>query len=206
MNFDDLRRNWQSQPPHARVTVDSALLLNEVRRNQRQFVRTIFWRDVREIGAAVIVAPFFVVSAFKSGLWLLVAPAVASAGVALFMLRDRWIQRKQPTARADSLRDCVEASLRQVRHQAWLLRNVFWWYLLPLGLSVELVFGWAVWKGIKSGNRPMILEWIGCSLACAVLYYLLYLLNQWVVRKMLEPRRQELQDLLSALDQPPATG
>jgi hypothetical protein len=38
---------WQSQPSPQRLTLDAGLVLNEVRRNERQFAATIFRRDVR---------------------------------------------------------------------------------------------------------------------------------------------------------------
>ena len=52
MNFEELQEAWQSQDTSAKVTIRADALLKEVRRKQRQFRATIFWRDVRELGVA----------------------------------------------------------------------------------------------------------------------------------------------------------
>ena len=62
MNFEDLQKAWQSQDAGAKVTINADVLLKEVRRNQRHFRATIFWRDVREVGVAFLLTLLFFVS------------------------------------------------------------------------------------------------------------------------------------------------
>ena len=50
----------------------------------------------------------------------------------------------------------MESSLAQVEHQIWLLRNVFWWYLLPLALATLAFFGQVAWQ-VRSGGWLMAL-------------------------------------------------
>ncbi len=45
--------------PARKVTINADVLLNEVRRNQQNFRRMIFWRDVREVGVAALLVPVF---------------------------------------------------------------------------------------------------------------------------------------------------
>ena len=59
MNFEALQKTWQSQDASAKVTINADVLLKEVRRNQRHFWATIFWRDVREVGVAFLLTLFF---------------------------------------------------------------------------------------------------------------------------------------------------
>ena len=99
----------------------------------------------------------------------------------------------------------MESSLAQVEHQIWLLRNVFWWYLLPLALSMLAFFGQVAWQDavgrLVDGSRR-IAEWSPWS---CIVFAGVYWLNQNAVRSELEPRRQELEALLTSLkDETPA--
>ena len=132
MEFDDLQRAWQSQDPAAHVTIKADLLLKEVRRNQRQFWATIFWRDVREVGAAVLLAVWFIYEAVRDHAGSYALCALLCGGVGAYIVWDRLAHKKSQPAFNGTLKSCIEASLAQVNHQIWLLRNVFWWYLLPL--------------------------------------------------------------------------
>ena len=48
-----------------------------------------------------------------------------------FFLVDRLRHRNVPPVAGEPLRRRVELSLAQVEHQIWLLKHVFWWYILP---------------------------------------------------------------------------
>lgn len=79
-----------------------------------------------------------------------------------------------------------------------MLRNVHWWYLLPLALSVLAFVGQVSWQ-TRSGGWWTALA---LTMEIAVLVLVLvsvYGLNQTAVRSELEPRRQELKVLLASL-------
>ena len=136
MNFEELQKAWQSQGPAPRLALHADLVLREVEHNRKHFVRMIFWRDVREVVVAIAVAPIF----FKIGLqcrqWVWFVPGLAALCVVSYLVGDRWVRRKLKPAATDPLGACIQASLMQVNHQIWLSKNVFWWALLPLGLSL----------------------------------------------------------------------
>ncbi len=69
--------------------------------------------------------------------------------------------------------------------KSWLLKNVFWWYLAPLAAGLVIWFAYC--------NAYID---IAVSLA---LYAGVYWLNQWAVRKELLPRKQELEQLRTGL-------
>lgn len=197
MNFEDMQKAWQSHDAGAKVLIDADVLLNEVRRNQQNFRATILWRDAREIGVAAIMAWLFLHWAVRDRLWPLYLVALACIGVGAFMVVDRLLQRRKQPAANDALKACVEGSLSQVNHQIWLLKNVLWWYLLPLATALAIFTGVCVWH---SRHVALVVAG-GCVylLLVVLVYWGIYRLNQCAVRKGLEPRRQELETLLASL-------
>src|SRR4030095_8476111 len=139
MNFDELQKAWQSEGAQARLTVDADLLLKEVQRNHRSFARTIFCRDVREVGVALVLIPVWIFMGIHWTLpwtWYLCVPALL--WIAGFMLADRKRQRRRASLPGDRVCSQIQSSLAQVEHQIWLLRNILWWYLLPLGVPIVI--------------------------------------------------------------------
>jgi hypothetical protein len=199
MNFEELQKAWQSQNPGATVTINTDLLLKEVRRNQHHFWMTIFWRDAREVGVAAFLTWLFLHWAIRDREWSLYLLSFSCFGVGLFMLVDRWLQRRKRPVTNDPLRSCIEASLLQVHHQIWLLKNVFWWYLLPLAAAIGISICAGIWRTRQAGFSVMK-GWVVFVLFGVLIYWGVYWLNQFVVRKHLEPRRQELESLLASLD------
>src|SRR5258706_7416436 len=113
------------------VNANADVLLNEVRRNQQQFRKTIFWRDAREVGAAVVLMVVSLTCGIQWHWWSLYFLAFCCFFVGAFFLVDRFIQRRKQPVTNDSLQACIQSFLLEVNHQIWLLKNIFWWYLLP---------------------------------------------------------------------------
>jgi hypothetical protein len=194
MNFETLQQRWQKQETRSPAKVDASLVLQEVRRNHRSFERTIFWRDFREVGAALLATIYFV---FRTRGWTDYLLGSAAAGVGIYILVDRLRQRKNRPSQSESLRSFVESSLHQVRHQSWLLRNVLWWYLLPLMAPVLISIA------VQADNLRQCMRH---SVIILVMTWLIYKLNQNAVRTQLVPREQELERLLAGIEEPPADG
>lgn len=197
MNPDELKEVWRTQLTGRRVTLNADIVLRELERSKSHFEATILWRDMREVGAAVFVAAFFLWFGIKDHAWPPLVLAALCAGVAVFMVVDRFLQRKRRPTYSDPLLACVEESLAQINHQIWLLKNVFWWYLLPLGVGCALSWGQVSWTLLKAGLwrlKDLVIPLVG-----VLFYWGIYRLNQWAVKKDLEPRRQELETLLQSL-------
>ena len=200
MNFEDLQKAWQSQDAGAKLIINADLLLKEVRRNQRQFWRTIFWRDVREVGVAFWLTWYFMQRGLRTDAWTDCLVALACFGVGAFMVVDRLLQRRKQPVASDALVGCVETSLRQVNHQIWLLKNVFWWYLLPLSAALGVSVAVSSWQARSHASQ--LIGWCVYSVVCILLDWFLYWLNQAAVKKSLEPRRRELEALLAETGNP----
>ena len=201
MTFDELQKNWRSQQPDPKLAIDPEMLLREIKRNKESFESGIFWRDVREVGVAVVLIPVFLYYGIRDSLWPLCLLAVLCLWVAVFLVADRIVQKRRQPCLSDTLFNCVESSLAQVKHQIWLVSNVLWWYLAPLGIGVLIWFGYCGISVIIIENPPIgwVFFILGCIFGTILLYWGVYWLNQRAVRKELIPRKDELEDILNSL-------
>jgi hypothetical protein len=201
--FDNLQKAWQCQHANAKLPVnaDPDVLLKEVRRNQ-QLWRTInLWDAMLEIGGGFLGALCFSYLGLRHARWtpfrlpdwdfLLVA--FACAGMGSFRLMNRIIQGRKQTTANDPLKACIEASLKEVNHDIWLQRNVFWWCWLPFTTAFAVSFCYASLRL----HTPKFLAFL--VLFVIPLAWWGYRLSLFTVRKVLEPRRQELKALLASL-------
>jgi hypothetical protein len=203
MTPEEMKQVWQSQATE-QVAIPAELLLKQVWRNQRSFSACIFWRDVREIGVAVILIPIWIalgVGAKLPWTWYLAIPGILF--VAIFMVVDRW-RHKAASDAGDSLIQTVKVSLAEVEHQIWLLRNVLWWYILPLSVVCVPFLIQVAWNTRHKGWNGVIVA-VQTAILFLIVDVFVYWLNQRAVRKDLEPRRRELEELLASLRDEPGT-
>jgi hypothetical protein len=199
MDADKLKQSWQAQSSQTRLLIDAELLLQELRRNDQNFAAMIFWRDFREVGVALLLLPVWIYLGIKDALpwsWYLAVPAML--WVAGYMLVDRMRHKRQLPQPGESLRQHVESSMAQIEHQIWLLRNVFWWYLLPLAVALLAFFAQVTWRA-RSGGWTTALGLFVVVAFASLVFAGIYWLNQHAVRADLEPRRLELERLLLSL-------
>jgi hypothetical protein len=202
MDPDKYQHAWHAHSSQARVTVDADLLLKEVQHNQREFRATMLRRDIIEVGVGLLLLPYWIYKGRTSSLpwtWWLGVPAII--WVVGFFLVDRMRHPQTPSNPGRPLLSCVKDSLSQMEHQIWLLRNVFWWYLLPFTIALLAIFGQVAWQSGVATNDWLAALAFGTFLFVFVgaLYSFIYYLNQRAVRTQLEPRRQEVLALLASL-------
>jgi len=202
MSPDDFQQAWQASASQSRVTIDADLLVKEVRRNQQQFACTILARDIREVGVALILIPVWLYLGSWLSLpwtWYLTIPGLI--WIAAFMLVDRRRHSQRPPEPDGPLREQITYSLAQVEHQIWLLRNVLWWYILPIAVPCLAFFVQNAWESYVRGREfvDFVPPFLFSATVCGGIMAFVYWLNQKAVRSGLEPRRKELETLLSSL-------
>ena len=200
MTLDDYQQAWQAEAAHKRVTLDADLLLKEVQRSHGALRSTIFWRDLREVAVALLLLPvWFVLGDMLELPWTWYLTVAALVWLAGFVLVDRRRHPQRPSEPGEPLLHYVKESLTQVEHQIWLLRNVFWWYLLPFSISIMAFFLHVAWQSSGVWWEFAVSATVS-SVFLVVLYGSIYRLNQRAVRVQLEPRRQELLRLIASLE------
>lgn len=195
-NPDHLQRAWRGQPP---MSIDAEPLLKELQRKERSFSTMIFWRDFREIGLALVLAPLMIHLGVKgSQPWTYDLTPPVLLWIAGYMLVDRARHRRRPPEPGEPLRRHLESSLAGVEHQIRLLRGVHRWALLPLAVAMLAFFGQAAWRE-RGGGWWAVLAVSMATIPLMALFVGVYWLNLYAVRTVLEPRRRELSALLMTL-------
>lgn len=200
MTLDDYQQAWQADAAQTRVTVNADLLLKEVQRSHGALRSAVFWRDFREVAVGLVLLPvWFLMGEMLELPWTWYLTVGALVWVIGFVLVDRWRHPQRPSQPGEPLLHYARESLAQVEHQIWLLRNIFWWYLLPFSISIMAFFLHVAWQSASAWWDFAIMATLW-SVFLAVVYGSIYRLNQRAVRGRLEPRRQELVKLIASFE------
>jgi hypothetical protein len=176
------------------TTLDDRDILAIVQSDARRLDRIIRFRDWRELVAGVVVAVLILPAAIR-GPWLTrLGACVILAGLLLIAYR-LWHARRVGSAADPTLpvAEALRTELRRVDAQIALLGSVAWWYVAPLiGGAILMVAG-------RSASRaPWFL--MVYAAAAVLMGWGIIALNSRAVRRVLEPKRRELIDLLAQLE------
>lgn len=196
MHDDALKALWRTQRIEPAPLLPDARQMAEMRHHVNCLNRTLFWRDVRESIAAIVVMVCF-------GIYFFIFPApLARIGCAIEILSSLlvivypiWRKRRVAKAAPDaSMMQSLGSELRNVEVEIALLRSILWWYILPLSLGgVVFLAGLDV-----SFTSTILFLLIGIALDAFV-----YWINQIAVDKKLLPLKRELDSLLRVDDSIP---
>jgi len=201
MNWDSIKTIWNEQKEINKDREDIEVLVNNIKSVNDGFRRSLFWRDVREVGTAFLLVAIFVYLGSsepflqKIGAWF---NAACCFGVGLFFLWSRIHARRKPRQFPSTVKGALEADLWDLRFQERLLRTVNWWYLLPLGIGLTV---WLVTSTVGSSGRFGWLFLIPALLGIAALYYWIYRLNQKAVETDIQPKQNSIISILHQWDE-----
>jgi CubicO group peptidase (beta-lactamase class C family) len=205
MNFEDLAKAWQCQKPGVKVTInDSDALLRDIRLTQRLSKIVNFWGDMFIVGVEAFLIVYFLRAGMRLHDWAGYLMASACFFIGVFILVDRWRQRRRRPITNESLVSCIKSSLVQVKHEIWRSKNIFWWYVLPLEIGFAGTIASGIWRARNRGVRHFleeVLEVAVFALICGLIGWVTYWLSKFSLRKSLEPRRKELEELLASLNE-----
>lgn len=185
---------WQSQDDDLTITNHQELMMS-LHTQYRVEKRNLFWLNFREgiaaFGLAIILT--WTASQDPVGRWAIMAAAVVSLGVGLFLIGSSLRQRRVEAGFGLDLRGELERSRSQMSHRARMYRNVAWWYLTPSAVATGLLV-----VAFRDAWTPVPLTVFSLLLIGGWTY--LYRLNRRIGRTEYEPRVLELTELIGELD------
>lgn len=204
MDIEQIQNIFQAQDERVVLAGDAESAMEIVRKKREDFSEMILTRDSSEIGTALCLIAIYWI--FFRSIYTSPIPLCLATGFILlpcvFLVVDRIWQRRGKRKRNGCVSDELNEYLRQVNHQIWLLRNVIWWYLMPLAISSLAVIAGiaiqftAVWDWIQLTTLAIMV----CGICWgAYVNVKVYRLNQEAVEKQLLPHKEELEALLRDL-------
>jgi hypothetical protein len=194
MSLEEIQREWRTEMDRAIPTSELEKLLDMVQRRYAGIEHQVRGRDIREILVAVLVVGATAV------MWPLCRSSPAAVlGFALIVLGAALIiyvllsaKTTAPLPFQASVLEFSRNRLAWLDRQIRLLQTVVWWYVAPLSVGcLLLVWGLSGGAGLAFGVQALLVVAIGMGVV---------LLNQWTVRKYMQPVRDDLARLIEALD------
>ena len=194
MSESDLEVIWAKQSASLGLNeVDVPNVVEDVLGAYTKLQRSLFWRDFREVVVALILIPVWLfLGVYNQSLWTwyLMVPSVI--GVIGFLLVARYRNRMNQPEWGESLLVGLNKATRDLEHQIWLLRNVAFWYLIPIA-SCLICYDLHECIAAQSSFSSMLWSVV----TTLGLFTLIWWLNQRALRKSLKPQLENLQSLLN---------
>lgn len=211
MQFEDMKTFWDEQNSELLFAIDKTALQKQIEGDTRKTYRRIFIRDTTEVGACFLLAGIYGYKAIsvllESGShWIETSRYIISIALALFVASTFIIGRRRQTKKEAQFDNTILGELNrmlsQTGYQVWLLKSVFWWYLLPLGtaalLTIQLQFD--IINFVISSKEPIeATPFWGYAIMIGIMYSLIYWLNQRAIRKQLLPQQKAYESLKQKL-------
>lgn len=198
MNWNELQQLWQTQQPVATPPVWNPA---EFEQQRARLARTLARRDWLEAGVGIAVAIFFAATLIPLGPaawpgWISVALIL---GVSAIFIRERRRTRRTAPPPEAPLLIRLEADIAELRHQCRLLNTVVLWYVLPIMLSIILLF-WGV-RSAMPAPLPPLWSWRLLFFSLVMLGFSAFVVwvNREAVRTTLEPKLRELKAIRISL-------
>ena len=196
MNWNDLKSVWAGQSLLSGPYADIAALRDEFEAKRRRLARVLFWRDVREAAAALVVAGVFAHMGPVG--WPTALAVVLMLGLAGFFVWERFRAHQQKVGADASLVAKLEAEIAELRRQRGLLLNVCTWYIAPCMGAAAIVAATALIHAPKPLAAKLAAGLI-MLIFLALVSWGVWALNRWAVRKQIDPRLAELEKLHQSL-------
>ena len=201
MNLEELQEAWKSQ--ETRTTVGVVMLLESARAKHRRYNRILFWRNLREGWLTILAAVYFAIAvetdvSSKLRLWPFYLAMAIVFGIGVFRVVGTRRQQREDLRVGDPTTSYIEQSLGQINYRIWLLKNILWWWILPVSVAGVLIVAQIVLLGgLQDPALPLKLSQ-GVGIVALVLAAV-YWGNLWTARKYWLPRKAELQAIFDSL-------
>ena len=216
MNWSDYEAVWKRQDLPVGAHADFAVLKETFEKKRRKLAATLFARDILEASAGIFVSGVLGYSWWHMGRegWPMAFAIALILGISGLFVRERFRAHRLRLGTDAPLVAKVEADIAELYHQRHLLLHLWSWYLLPCTGALVIVsatmvrvliinpppgvFLSALWE------NPAALAWtiLYVAVVLPLCFWGVWKINRRTVRKQIEPRLHELEDLRRSLLSP----
>lgn len=202
MRWSEVEGVWRRQEVRESGLAGAAALRRTFEAKSRQWARRLFWRDAREAVAGLMAAAAFVYFGWRGGMagWPSLLCVLITLGFVAFFIRERLRVRRLHSGPDAPLLTKVTADIAELQHQRRLLLNVTRWYVAPLAGVCAILLGttvWTHWQRFHTAAAALTLT--GTVALVVVVFWSVRALNHRAVRRVLDPRLRELEQMRNDL-------
>ena len=197
-NLDNLKQSWQADQ---KVPAELFDRIGLAAKNSTDLLQSkIARRDSTEAFSSVLVGAIFLGMSFYTKTWIDWTGCMVVLATSFWIPWRMWQARKGPKLKlsAATFGECLENEIDLIDRQIDLLRNVGWWYLLPLFAGISLMLIGLLGPPFAPFNIVVLITAIGI---CFSIYTWVWSLNQEAWKNHLVPLRDYYVQVRDALDQ-----
>ena len=189
MEFEEMKKIWDSQNNKPMYIIDEKSLHNVIHRKINAMARKVNLFDYGMITITLFVGVFMIIDGIKSNYqWTDFLTAVAAFGITIYILINRSRRRKLEIQFEYSLLDGLNNAILHIDYLIKQGKTFILWYVLPFALVTS----------IGMASKPTSLwNWI---LITAAFIFSSWLAT-WEVRKFHLPKKRSLEGLRKTLTQ-----
>lgn len=205
----ELKNIWKSSSQVEQIKFDLSRLVIDLDSKMKRIEKVIRGRDLREIGAALIVVPLFGYLAYEVPYPIARVAAILTVIWAFYVIyKFRSVQKKRIKEDLSlSFRQQLENQKSNMMDQHRLLDTVLYWYVLPPYI-LNMAFVWGLgypfdleWSGSLIDHLPMSMtDKISLTIGLAIFNAFVVWLNKRAVRKTLNPLIADIERVQEQLE------
>lgn len=198
MSDQEMKNIWMNADDGDRINFDRSQLLVNLKSKMKKIDRTLFFRDAREIVAAVVVTLFFGYKSFTENIPI---PKIANILIAIWSIYVIYrLLDVRKYKKIGHLGNSIKAQLVQqkmyLQKQAYLLDTALTWYIAPpavlgmisiIGRSYSNVFDWG--------------SVLSSLLFIAIASWGIYILNKKAAKTAYQPLIENIDKVLIQLEE-----
>ena len=166
MEFEELKKIWNTQNKAPMFVINEAALHNSIRRKKK---KASWASDINEIGlvliAVVTSASVFIRNMDRDNIYAY-PPAILLLLTAVYVLYGRYKRKKEEKRFDRSVLGDLDHAIANSRFEIRRAKTFIWWYITPLALPVVLNMVM---------NDASILKWVGVTFG----FFLAYFVVRW---------------------------
>lgn len=195
MELNEIKKIWRRQQKSEEVACSKKELKAIVNNKMRSLEEEIKRRDRIEIVACgIIIAIFGVILFTTTSIWTQMGcvTVVSSACYICYKLKAaQFVEIKEEQSPDRPVRLHLKQELEQVEKQKKLLKNIAWWYIIPLTVGLLL---------ITIGGQSTLFYKVTYMAAVILFGIFVWYLNQKTVRKKFDTLEKEIKKAIAFIE------
>ncbi|MEM1257274.1 MAG: hypothetical protein AAGH81_02010 [Bacteroidota bacterium] len=190
---EQLKKIWQSSPDHERLKFEQSRLMIDIQLGLDSLYKSIKWRDLSEIGVALVLIPLLVWEAYKNPFVLSkIGMGLATLWLVYVIVKLLGLKRLRPMNFASTYHTFLNNNRDYVKAQKRMRDTAIYWYIIPsIGSGILFFIGME-----KNSQKLFMAILVAIGIGVVIYFY-----NRWIIKKVYVPKLNRINELLKSLEE-----